>query len=127
VSDAPVPSPETPDATLVARRDADLALEYAKALLAAPVFQKQLPLAFLTAMAHGEHAHPREKLRAAEALLAAQLKAIEIVANVTGAREQRLKDLGIAAPPQEVNLTQVNQRIEIVREGARDWRTAEGG
>ena len=44
------------------------------------------------------------------------------LAELTGTREQSLDVLGIKQGPQSLALTQVNQKIEIVR--AKDWRAA---
>lgn len=119
-----LPAPAA-DSDLALRQDAALALEAAKAILAAPVFEKQIPIALLMKLATDEKVPRREQLRAMQTLAHLHLRAVEIVAELSGAREQRLKDLGIAASPQEVHVEQHNTRIEIVREGARDWRTAE--
>jgi hypothetical protein len=110
---------------LAMRAEADAAIEAARALLGHPAFAQNLGVAVLSRMALDEKGPAKERRRCAEVLAHLQLRTIEALASLTGAREQRLKDLGIEAPPQEVNLTQVNQRIEIVREGARDWRTEE--
>ncbi len=110
------------DADLVLRTDATAAIEAARALLAAPVFERQIPIALLTKLASDDKVPVRERRRAAEVLANLQVKLIEMVGDLTGAKEHRLRELGIEGTPQEVNLTQVNNRIEIIREGAPDWR-----
>jgi hypothetical protein len=120
-----LPAARLPDESLALRAQADAAIEAARALLDHPAFAQNLGVAVLSRMALDEKVPAKERRRCAEVLAQLQLRTIEALAARTGAREQRLKDLGIEAPPQEVNLTQVNQRIEIVREGAKDWRTPE--
>ena len=110
------------DADLVLRTDAKAAIEAARALLAAPVFERQIPIALLTKLASDDKVPVRERRRAAEVLANLQVKLIAMVGELTGTKEHRLRELGIDAAPQEVNLTQVNNRIEIIREGAADWR-----
>lgn len=107
------------------RKDADAAIAAARALLDAPVFAKQIPLALLTKFASDEKLPARERLRAIVALANLQVRGVEVLASLSGAREQRLKDMGFEAPPQEVHVEQHNTKIEIVREGARDWRGTE--
>jgi hypothetical protein len=122
VSDLPAERPEAEEAALALRADAKAAIDAARALLAAPVFERQIPLALLTKLASDETVPIRERRRCAEVLAQLQLRAIETLAGITGAKEQRLRDLGIDAAPSEVNVVQHNTTIEIVREGAPDWR-----
>jgi len=126
VSDLPPPTPAD-DPALALRTEARIALDAAKAILAAPVFEKQYPIALLMKFATDDRVPRKEQLRAMQTLAHLHLRAVEIVAELTGAKEQRLKDLGIETAPQEVHVEQHNTRIEIVREGAKDWRTVEGG
>ena len=120
----PVPAD---DAHAIATRDVSAAIAAVKGLLAAPVFERNLPVALLTKMAADPNVPAREQRRCMETLAHLQLDAARLLGDLTGARDQRLKDLGIQAGPQEVHVEQHNTRIEIVREGQRDWRTAEGG
>lgn len=130
VSPAPPAAPDAagpPSDLAPLQADARLAIASLKAFLASPVFASQVPLALLTRMASDPAVPVKEQRRCREVLATLQLKATEMLASLTGAREQRLKDLGIDAAPNEVHVEQHNTKIEIVREGARDWRTGEGG
>jgi hypothetical protein len=122
--DALLPSEPVLDLAVL-RKDADAAIAAARALLDAPVFAKQIPLALLTKFASDEKLPARERLRAIVALANLQVRGVEVLASLSGAREQRLKELGVESGPQEVHVEQHNTKIEIVREGARDWRRIE--
>lgn len=98
-----------------------------RALLAHPALAQNLGLTVLSRMALDEKLPAKERRRCAEVLAQLKLKAIELTAHVTGARERALRDQGITQGPTEVHVEQHNTKIEIVREGARDWRTVEGG
>lgn len=117
MSDLPVPassgSPE--NAAIVALR----------ALLAHPAMAQDVGLNVLARMALDDKVPARERRRCGEVLAQLKLKATEAYGALTGAREQHLQALGISTSPQEVHVEQHNTRIEIVREGARDWRTSE--
>jgi hypothetical protein len=77
----------------------------------------------LVKIAGDENADVRERRRAAEVLAKLRLQAMEGLADLVAAREQNLDRLGIkAGSGPSVALTQVNNRIEIVR--ASDWRAA---
>ena len=102
------------------RDDGRACLESYRAFLASPAFQHQVDLAILVKVAGDDLAPARDRLRAAEILAKLRLDAMAAVAELTGVREQSLDLLGIKAGPQSVALTQVNQKIEIVR--AKDWR-----
>lgn len=99
----------------------------ALALLAHPALAQNLGLAVLSRMALDEKLPAKERRRCGEVLAQLKLRAVEIAAHVTGARERALRDQGITQGPTEVHVEQHNTKIEIVREGARDWRTVEGG
>ena len=102
------------------RDEARACLEAYRAFLASPAFQHQVDLAILVKVAGDDLAPARDRLRAAEILSKLRLDAMAAVAELTGVREQSLDALGIRAGPPSVALTQVNQKIEIVR--AKDWR-----
>jgi hypothetical protein len=104
------------------REEARASIAAYQAFLSSPAFQHQVDLAILVKVAGNEQAPMRERLRAAEILARLRLEAMAAVAELTGTREQSLERLGIKAGPQSLALTQVNQKIEIVR--ARDWRSA---
>ena len=115
--------PEDPEA-LAARKDARTTIEAFRSFLKSPAYENNVDLAVLTKIAADESVPVRERRRAAEMLLRFRLKALETLASLEGVREQVLRDLGIATGPQAVSMTQVNQRIEIIR--ADDWRAAPG-
>lgn len=123
MSDLPVPAIDQRPAKVTE----DEAVAALRALLAHPAMAQDVGLNVLARMALDDKIPPREKRRCAEVLAHLKLKAVEVAAHVTGAREQHLRALGISSGPQEVNVTQHNTKIEIIREGARDWRTAESG
>ena len=110
------------DDALGARAGARETLASFRAFLASPAYTNNIDLAVLTKLAADETVPHRERLRAAEMLLRFRIKAMETLAHLEGVREQILRDLGIDTKPQ-VSMTQVNQRIEIVR--ADDWRSAQ--
>ena len=114
----------TDPARALAVSDARLVIETAKAILQQSAFTHNLPVAVLSKIALDEKLPVRERRNAAQALANYQLKAVEVLGHLTGAREASLSDLGVddpAASP-SVNVTQVNQvtRVEIHRE--EDWR-----
>lgn len=117
----PVPAPG--ESTLAP--EADAAIDAARALLAHPALAQDLGIAVLARMALDDKVPPKERRRCGEVLLNLKVKAIEVVGALTGSRERHLRALGISQAPQEVHVEQHNTRIEIVREGQRDWRTAE--
>lgn len=114
-------APHDGDAARLEEQARELIESY-RAYLASPAFQHNLDLAVLVKIAGDERAPVRERLRAAEVLAKLRLDAMSAVADLTGAREQNLDVLGIKAGPQTLALTQVNQKIEVVR--AKDWRAA---
>ncbi len=118
----PVPAP--PSAMQPAEDPVVTALH---ALLAHPALAQNLGLTVLSRMALDERIPAKERRRCGEVLAQLKLKAMELAAHVTGARERALRDQGITQGPTEVHVEQHNTRIEIVREGSRDWRTADGG
>jgi len=120
-----LPSPAPGDRGIVAREDVSSSLAAVKALLDHPALARDVGLAVLSRMALDENAPAKERRRCGEVLAQLKVRATELWATLTGAKEQRLKDLGLEAGPQEVHVEQHNTRIEIVREGARDWRTVE--
>ena len=118
MADLPAKADDAPERALAPHRDAEAAVEAARSMLASAVFERQVPIALLTKLASDESVPVRERRRCAEVLARLQLKLIETVAQITGAKEQRLKQMGIDAAAGDVHMTQVNNRIEIVREGA---------
>jgi hypothetical protein len=95
-------------------------IESYRTFLNSPAFQHQVDLAILVKVAGDESVPMRERLRAAEILAKLRLEDMAAVAELTGVREQSLDLLGIKAGPQALSLTNVHQKIEIVR--AKDWR-----
>lgn len=86
-------------------------------------YQHDIDVAVLSKLATDDKVPERERLRAAAQLLKYRFEAMEKWVEVTAAREQNMERLGIKAPGSpSVALTQVNNRIEIVR--ATDWRNA---
>jgi len=110
-----------PDAAHL-EREAKATIESYRAFLASPAFQHSVDLMVLVKIAGDDSADLRERRRAAEVLAKLRLQAMEALADLTGTREQSLDRLGLKTGPQTLALTQVNQRIEIVR--ANDWRNA---
>lgn len=104
------------------RRQADEVIEAHRAYVASPAFQHSVGLAVLTKIASDDSAPIRERRRAAEVLAKLRLQAMTALAQLAGAREQSLDTLGLSPNPQAMALTQINQRVEIVR--AADWRAA---
>lgn len=104
------------------RREAQAAIDGYKSFLASPAFQHSIDVAVLVKIAGDETADIRERRRAAEVLAKLRLQAMEGLAALIGAREQSLDVLGIKSTGAGVSLTQINQKIEIVR--ATDWRSA---
>ena len=105
-------------------REAHDVIEGYRAYLQSPAFEHQVDLHVLVKIA-GDDAQPiRERRRAAEVLARLRLEAMRAIAELTGTREQSLDVLGIKQGPQSLALTQVNQKIEVVR--AKDWRSAPG-
>lgn len=115
--------PEDP-AALELRKEARARLDAFEAFLGHPAFVHNVDLAVLVKLATGDGVADREKRRAAEILLRARLEAQRAMAELTCVKEQVLDQLGITpgASPAALNLTQVNTKIEIVREA--DWRDA---
>ena len=111
-------------AALALRKEARASLDAYEAFLAHPAFVHRIDLSVLAKLATDENVPARERRRAAEVLVKAHLQANRELADLTCVKEQILDQLGIApgAPPAAVNLTQVNTKIEIVREA--DWRDA---
>lgn len=103
-------------------QEAKDAIESYRRFLSSPAFQHTVDLAVLVKVAGDERAPMRDRLRAAEVLAKLRLEAMAAVASLTGAREQRLDAMGLKPGPQTLALTNVNQKIEIVR--ASDWRNA---
>jgi hypothetical protein len=119
VSDRP---PESDD-TQRLREEADAAIDRYKSYLQSPTFQHSLDVAVLTKIAGDEKADIRERRRAAEVLAKLRLQAMEGLASLVAARDQTLDRLGIrTGSGPSLSMTQVNNRIEIVR--ASDWRNA---
>jgi hypothetical protein len=110
------------EAALDLERQGREAIESYRVLLASPAFQHQIDLAVLVKIAGDEKIPPRERVRAAEALGRLRMEAMAAVADLTGTREQSLDTLGLKPGAQSLALTQIHQRIEIVR--AKDWRSA---
>jgi hypothetical protein len=103
-------------------REARATIEAYRAYLNSPAFQHSIDLAVLVKIAGDDNQPIRERRRAAEVLAKLRLEAMDALATLTGTREQSLDVLGIKQGPQSLALTQVNQKIEIVR--AKDWRAA---
>lgn len=97
-------------------------IEKYKDFLATPAYEHGLDVAVLVKIAGDSNVDVRERRRAAEVLAKLRLQAMEGLASLTGARELALEKLGLKVGPTAVSLTNVNQRIEIVR--ASDWRSA---
>ena len=110
-------------AETLAARQVESTLAAYTAFLQSPAFQHNVDIAVLTKIAGDESVSHRERRLAAEALAKLRLQAMEALADLSGVRAQVLRDLGLDETPQAtVALTQVNQRIEIVRKD--DWRAA---
>jgi len=114
--------PEVPGADAL-RQQAEATIESYRAFLESPAFQHSIDLAVLVKIAGDDAIDIRERRRAAEVLAKLRLQAMSALAELTGAREQALDRLGLQPNAQPVALTQINQRIEIVR--ANDWRGAQ--
>lgn len=97
-------------------------IEGYEALLASPAFEHKVDLAVLAKLATSEAVPPRERLRAAEVLATTRARLMETLAGLLCVRDQSLDALGLTPKALPHSLTQVNQRIEIVR--AADWRNA---
>ena len=107
------------------RRDARATLAAYEAFLEHPAFAHRVDLAVLTKIATDEHMPVRERRRAAEALGLLRLRAMALIADLGGVREQILDELGVVPSRSgvtNVSVTQVNapMKVEIVRED--DWR-----
>ena len=124
-----VPADRLPDDPegLALRRDGRAILDAYRAFLQSPAFVHRIDLAVLTKLATDEAATHRVRARAAEILGNLFARGLADYASLVGVREASLRAQGIDAGPSEVNVTQVVQRIEIVREGAKDWRLPDGG
>lgn len=94
------------------------------ALLSHPALAQNLGLTVLSRMALDERIPAKERRRCGEVLAQLKLKAMELAAHVTGARERALRDQGITQGPTEVHVEQHNTTIEVVRTGTSDWRKA---
>jgi hypothetical protein len=114
-------SAERPEPADLERQAAEV-IEGYRSYLDSPAFQHQVDLHVLVKIAGDENQPIRERRRAAEVLARLRLEAMDALADLTGTREQALEVLGIKQGPSSVALTQVNQKIEIVR--AKDWRSA---
>ena len=121
MSDLPAPAPSQ----LPAKVTEDEAVTALRTLLGHPAMAQNVGLVVLSKMALDERVPARERLRAGECLLQAKLKAVELYGALTGSKEQHLHALGLSQGPQEVHVEQHNTKIEIVRQDARDWRSAE--
>ena len=117
------PVPEVLEAEKL-RRQAEAAIEAYDLFLASPAFQHAIDLAVLVKIAGDDTVDVRERRRAAEVLANLRMQAMAGRADLLAAREQVLDKLGFKPAPQGLSLTQVNQRIEIVR--AKDWRGSAG-
>ncbi len=113
--------PRGPDAAQL-EGEARTTIEAYRAYLDSPAFQHSVDLMVLVKIAGDETADIRERRRAAEVLAKLRLQAMEALADLTGTREQSLDRLGLKTGPHTLALTQVNQKIEVVR--AKDWRGA---
>lgn len=103
--------------------EADATIERYKSYLTSPAFEHSVDLMVLVKIAGDENADIRERRRAAEVLAKLRLQAMEGLADIVAARDQTLDRLGIkTGPAAALSMTQVNNRIEIVR--AEDWRVA---
>ena len=80
---------------LAHREDAQAVLATVRAMLGAPVFVHNVPIAMLTKIVGDESLSMRMRLRAAELLARLQVKLVESLASLSGAREQALSELGI--------------------------------
>ncbi len=118
MSNARRPRPGDVDLQVEARATIDAYKQF----LASPAFEHSVDLMVLVKIAGDDRADPRHRLRAAETLAKLRLQAMEGLGELVGAREQALDELGLRTGPQTLALTQVNQKIEIVR--ASDWRSA---
>ena len=109
-------------AALELRKEARASLDAYEAFLAHPAFVHKVDLNVLAKLATGDGVSDREKRRAAEIILKARMQAQREIADLTCVKEQVLDQLGLSssAAPTSVNLTQVNTKIEVVREA--DWR-----
>ena len=119
------PTDESGAADAVAERlreEAEASIEGYRAFLSSPAFQHSIDLAVLVKIAGDDTVDVRERRRAAEVLAKLRLQAMEALAELTGTREQSLDRLGLKTGGPAVSMTQVNNRIEIVR--ASDWRNA---
>ena len=105
------------------KRDARATLDAYAAFLKSPAFQHNIDLAVLTKIAGDEAVPFRERRRAAEVLARLRLQAMEALADLSAVREQVKRELGLEDAPKAVSLTQVNQKIEIVRSD--DWRATD--
>ncbi len=103
-------------------REAKATIEAYRAYLNSPAFQHSVDLMVLVKIAGDDSADIRERRRAAEVLAKLRLQAMQGLAELTGTREQSLDRLGLKTGPHTIALTQLNQRIEVVR--ATDWRNA---
>jgi len=118
VTDDPSQGPQATDL----EQEARTTIESYRTFLSSPAFLHSVDLMVLVKIAGDENADIRERRRAAEVLAKLRLQAMEALADLTGTREQSLEKLGLKVGPQTLALTQVNQRIEVVR--AKDWRSA---
>ena len=104
------------------KKDAQATLTAYKAFLKDPAFEHRIDVKVLVQIAANDGMPLRERLRASEMLAKMRMKAMAQVAELTCVKEQVLDQLNLKDANQQVNLTQVNQTIEIVRQD--DWRAA---
>ena len=89
--------------------DARATLKAYQAFLQLPGFVHNIDVSVLTKIAANDKMPAREQRRAAEMLAILRLKAMDCVAQITGAREQVLKALGLDVATMKAQvLTQVN-------------------
>jgi hypothetical protein len=94
--------------------DARVTLKAYQAFLEQPGFVHNIDVAVLTKIAANDKLPPREQRRAAEMMATLRLKALDCVAQLTGAREQILKALGLdIATMKALAITQVNTSVQV--------------
>src|SRR5437773_1565675 len=75
--------------------DALTVLAAYRSILANPAFVHNVDLAILTKIATDDRLSPRERRRAAEALSALRMRSLERFSDLTCAREQAMRGLGL--------------------------------
>ena len=113
--------PHDPD-RLALRNDARTTLAAYRSFLANPAFIHRIDLAVLTKIAGDEAMPVRERRRAAEMLGKLFVQVMGKMADLACVREQTMDELGLDDKPTAVAVTQVNTKVEIVRQD--DWRSA---